>query len=401
MKLFTVNPTRKLSSWVDAFYEHTSLLPSPSLFRKWAGIATVAGALSRRVWVKTFNSQLFPNLYIIICSPPGVGKTVLTSKVQDIFSEMKGHFLAPSSVSRASLMDVLEESKHSVFRPMEIPPTVQFNSLFIVTNELATLIPAYEQDFMGTLTDIYDCKRYGEKKRTKDITISMPAPQINMLAATSPSYLNELMPMGGWDQGFISRVILVFSGETVLRDPFEELTETSIKQKDLVDDLRIIGELYGRITFDESAALALKTWHLKGGPPKPDHPKLIHYNTRRTAHLLKLCMVASVSRSNDLRVTVEDYQTALNWLLEAELYMSDTFKAMTQGGDSKAIEDIYYYVYQAYIKNKKPVPEYQLINFIQNRVPAHSVMRVLENMVRGGLLKKVLDAYEPLMRKQV
>lgn len=392
---------RKLDNWIDAFVNHTNILPSPELFRKWAGIATVAAAMERKVWVKTYNTHLYPNLYTLLVAPPGIGKTVLTSYVQDLYGTLEKHHLAPSALSRASLVDALHDATRNEVRPQETPSVITFNSMFIAINELSTIMPGYDNDFMGTLTDIYDGKRYGERKRGKDINFIMLAPQLNMLAATSPSYLNELMPLGAWDQGFISRVILIYSGETLFRDPFAETLQGENPHKDLVHDLKIIGALYGRMTFEEEAAKVLTEWARQGGPPKPDHPRLIHYSTRRTAHLLKLCQIASVARNDELKVTMDDYQTALNWLIEAEVYMPDIFKSMAVGGDARAIEDCWYYTYHLYLKEKKPINESRIINFLQQKVPAHSVMRVLDIMVRSKLFDKELDGYKPLMRRQV
>jgi hypothetical protein len=229
----------------------------------------------------------------------------------------------------------------------------------------------------------------------------MMAPQLNILAATSPAYLNEVMPTGAWDQGFISRVILIYSGETLFRDPFQEVASPEASHRALATDLKVIGELYGKMTFDKDAAETLVEWARQKGPPTPEHPKLIHYNTRRTAHLLKLCQIASAARGDDLKIIMEDYQTALNWLLEAEVYMPDIFKSMASGGDSRIIEDCWFYAYQLYIKEKRPIHEARIISFLQQKAPAHSVMRILDLMVRSKLFDKELDGYKPLMRKQV
>lgn len=397
--------TRKLKSWIDAFFEYTDIFPSPPLFRKWAAISAVAAVLERKVWVRTFNSNLYPNLYTVLVSPPGVGKTFLTSFIQELWTELTipigDHYMAPSSVTRASLMDCLHEAERKLILPQQTPSIVTFNSLMIAVNELGTLIPVYDNDFMNTLTDIYDCKRIGERKRAKEINYTLTAPQFNIITGTTPSYLNSVMPIGAWDQGFISRVILVYSGESQIKDPFHEIELGNKSNGELINDLKVIGDLYGKMTFEEDAANALGAWHKAKGPPIPDHPRLVHYVTRRTAMLLKLCMIASASRSNDLVVNLDDYQIALDWLLEVEAFMPDIFKSMVAGGDSRAIEDTWHYAYQVYIREKKPIVEARLINFLQQRVPAHSVVRVMEVMLKSKLLEKHLDAYIPMMRKQV
>ena len=393
---------RKLPSFIDGFSEYTEGLPSPSLFRKWAGIAIVAGALERKVWLTTRMGNLYPNLYTIFVAPPGVGKTVLTSRIWSMWQGLKSHHVASSSVTKASLIDELNEARRDLVRPEGVD---SFNSLLVASNELGVLIPGYENDFMNTLTDLYDGHPFGERRRTREINIKMEKPQLNFVAATTPSYLNNVMPEGAWDQGFISRVLLIYSGETTLRPLFEENNVNQKLYKDLEHDLDIIGKLYGPCVFDDAPAKLITDWHMAGGPPAPDHPRLLHYNIRRTAHLLKLCVIASVSRSDELRVTEADFVTAFDWLVEVETFMPDIFKAMKSGGDSKAIESTWHFCYEHWMKKKEPIPETIVVGFLQERIPAHSVMRVLDIMVKSGLLTKQITskgqpAYKP-MAKQV
>lgn len=355
--------------------------------------------LERKVWVKTFE-VLYPTLYTIIVAPPGVGKSVITSLTQKFWLDMPDHHVSPTAVSRASLIDALNEAQRKIIHPTT-QQVQSFNSLMVVVNELGVFIPGYDNEFMNTLTDIYDGKPYTEKKRSSKLDLEMKAPQLSLLAATTPSYLNAVMPEGAWDQGFISRVVLVYSGETQLRSLFQKKTIDAAPYDDLLHDLKIIGSLYGEIFFTPEAATAIDMWHMKKGPPTPDYPKLAHYNTRRTQHLLKLCMVAAVSEGNDLIVTIEHFHTALSWLLEAEQFMPDIFRSMAIGGDAKALEDCHHYAHQVYLKTKEDVSEARLIEFLQNRVPAHNVERILGLMVKSKLLEKTLTGYKPRAKRVI
>lgn len=391
---------RRLPSWIQGFYEYTDALPSPGLWRKFAAISLIAGALERRVWIKTAMGNLFPNMFMILVGPPGAGKTILTSQIYDFWSTLQdgtdtGHHVAASSVTAASLIDSLNEAQRRIVRPTAIPPVETFNSLKICSNELGVFLPAYENSMMNLLTDIYDGRPYSERRRGKDINIKIERPQLNIIAATTPSYLTNILPEGAWDQGFLSRTILVYSGETVIRPLWDESPKNEKMYKDLVADLKVVGEMFGKMTFTPDAAKVVSDWHMEGGPPQPEHPKLLHYNTRRTAHLLKLCMVASASRGDDFEINLDDVQLALDWLIEVETFMPDIFKAMSQGGDSRAIQDCWYHCYQIWIKEKRPIAEPRIVYFLQERVPAHSVMRIIEVMRQAKLLEKQLDGYVP------
>jgi hypothetical protein len=382
--------TRKLDNWIDGFMSYTKDLPSPDLFKKWCAISAVAGAMERKCWIRTMGSKLYPSMYIILVAPPGVGKTVVSSLVRNMWLELEGQHVANSSVSKASLIDDLRDATREIMRPGEDPSIVRFNSLKVAANELGVLIPAYDNEFMNVLTDIYDGHGYSERRRTKDLQFNLNAPQFHLLAATTPSYLNNILPEGAWDQGFLSRTMLVYSGVRTLVDPFADTRNSDINDKDLRSDLKKIGEAYGEYKFtDESKAMITK-WHMENGPPTPEHPKLHHYLTRRTQHLLKLCMVAAAATSSKKVIEIDHVQLALDWLIEVEHFIPDIFKSMSMGGDSKAIEETWYFVYKTYTtsKDKDPVPAARVFRFLQERVPAHAVEHIIGIMVKAGLLKE-------------
>lgn len=260
---------------------------------------------------------------------------------------------------------------------------------------------------MNNLTDIYDGFTLEQKRRGKDLKIKIPSPQINLLGACTPSYLNEVMPKGAWDQGFISRTIIIYSGDRIRKDPFIDDSTAALTGRlhsDLLHDLKTIASETGQMSFTTPAAEAIKAWVHAGGPPEPTHLRLQYYNSRRMAHLLKLCMISSISHSNDKVIGLEHYREALNWLVEAETYMPDVFKSMTGGGDSSAMEEAWEYMWTIYSKENKPIAEHRIIHFLRERVPAHSVMRVLEIMVKGRMIEVSIQGggfqgYKPTSRQ--
>lgn len=378
---------RKLSNWLDGFEEYMKGRGSPALFVRWAGIFTLSSALERRAWVKTGKGILYPNMYVVSVGPPGAGKTLAMAAGREMLEEVEGIHIAPTSVTKASLIDAMEGAKRTIIRPQDNPSTISYNSLIVTSDELGVFLPAYENDFMNVLTNIYDCRIYSETRRTKNVSIKIDHPQLSLAAATTPSYLNALLPEGAWDQGFLSRTLLIYSGAEDPGDLFKENNGNEGLYKDLVYDLKSIGKFYGKFEWEPAAAEAMTAWHKARGEPVPDHPKLQHYNTRRTAHLLKLCMVASISSSSSGVITVENFVEALDWLVVAETAMPDIFKSMRSGGDGRVMEEAWHFVYQIYIKTKKAVSEQRLMRFISERTPAYSVERIIQIMEKQGQIK--------------
>ncbi len=382
---------QRLQSWIESYVELTDNQGAPEIFRRWAAIACVAGVMERKVWIKTSKGNLYPNLYTILVAPPGVGKSVALANVELFWREIKDLHVAPTSVTKASLMDALKDATRRIVQPAMIPPYVEFNSLLVLASELGVLVPGYENEFMNALTTLYDCGYYAERRRTNSLKFEMAAPQLNLVGATTPGYLQNLMPEGAWNQGFASRVIFVFAGTQVITDIFSEVETNDLLNQQLHRDLAVIFDRFGPITVDPAVQKTFMNWARAGGPPTPDHPRLEHYLTRRTTHLLKLCMVAAISRADGPwdQVHMVDYERAMNWLLEAEHYMPDIFRAMT--GKVGAQDELWHFVFTLYAKTKKPIPEQKLVAFLRERVPSHEVMKTIEIMVRSGIFRVQQD----------
>ncbi len=387
---------RNCPNFIDGFTSYMSDKGSPDLYVKWSAIFTVGAAMERTCWLNNSKGILYPSQFIILVGPAGVGKSVCTnaaSKLLKGINKQGGLFhMAPSSVTKASLIDALNKAERSIIRPQSTPSITSFNSLTAIPNEFGVFLPSWEGDFMSTLTDIWNCMDYGETRRTKDLQIHMDHTQINLLSATTPTYLQNLLPEGAWETGFMSRTLCVYSGQHIVTDVFGDRLHNDELWDALRKDIKKIYDLFGEFSVDEDARHAVNSWNRAGQPPRPDHPKLIGFNARRMEHLLKLCMIASAADSDDLIITLDHYAEALDWLVELETFMPDIFKSMTRGGDAEAMEECYYFAVKQYMRKEEPVPEHMIYAFLQQRSPAHSISRIIEIMVSSRMFKQVLGS---------
>lgn len=370
-----------MDCWIESFVSYHDNLDTPTLFRKWAAITVVAAAMEQRTYLMT-SSRLYPNVYCFLVAHPGVGKTRTIRAARAYAAEIPEFHFAPTSVTAASLVDSMLAAKRTIIRPPD--PVLEYNSLMITADELGAFMHKYDDEMIGVLSAFYDNDPYGQRRRSADLKIQIKSPQISILAGSTPSNLLKFIPEGAWDQGFTSRIILVFSDERILGDDFADTSKPL--NPDLIADLRAISALSGRYTVTEEYRNLVNLWRRAGETPAPTHPKLIHYNTRRRVHLYKLSMVSAAARSDTLVLGREDFNRAMNWLVEAETYMPDIFRAGATGADGKAMDEIWHYI--ASINAGQPVSEAKIVNFARERVPAHSVMRIFEIMERSGMIKE-------------
>ena len=372
---------RKFISWIDQFVQHTDNLDAPEIFRRWAAISAIAATLEQKVWLKSGGGILYPNLYVVLVGHPGVGKTRTIRKAREYLLEIPDYHIAPTSMTAASLIDTLVDCKRMI---IQLPnPPIEYNSMVIAADELGAFVHKYDDEMIAVLSAFYDPDPYGHSRRGKDIKIKIKSPQLNLLCGTTPSNLIKFIPEGAWDQGFCSRLILVFSDERIIGDDFAAVTRTL--SPDLLYDLKIINSQVGEYGVTEDYRNLVNNWREAGEGPQPNHPKLLHYNTRRRAHLYKLSIVAAIDRSSTLLLTADDFHRAKGWLEEAEVLMPDIFKAGGVSADSKAMDEIYHFV----LMSGKLVPEHKITKFASSLVPAHSVVRVLELMMRAKMIEAV------------
>lgn len=355
--------------------------------------------MERKCWTLT-SSRLYPNLYIILVGPPGVGKSVVVKLAGEVLRALKEIFVAADSVSSASLIDNIKDSQRAVIGPF---PYV-YNALQVIASELGVFIPAYDPMFMNTLTKMYDGESYEERRRTGKVQhVKIENPLLSILGSCTPSYLNSFLPEGAWDQGFTSRTIFVYHGTLEKHNIFTKVPQHNFNEgllRDLVVDLNAVNSLRGEFIWTEDAMAAATFWFHKDCPPVPEHAKLKHYLSRRITHVLKLAMVSSVNKNNEMKVTAENFEEAKNWLLEAEDRIPEIFVGIATTEEARAIEDLVFIVKKHYERTKKPVGEHILVDFLKDRVPIYTINKILEVLTRTRKFRMELvsgvPAYVPL-----
>jgi hypothetical protein len=369
-----------LESWIESFVQSTSALESPECFRLWAAITTISAAVEQKVYLQT-TSILYPNIYCFLVAHPGVGKTRTVRAARQYYLETPEPHVAPTSMTGSAMVDTLLASKRTFIRLPEGP--LEYNSMYITADELGAFMHKYDDEAIAIMSAFYDSDEYGQRRRGNDLKLKIKSPQLNVLCGTTPSNLLKYLPESAWEQGFTSRVVMVFSDERTIGDDFAD--HKSDLNPDLIHDLRGIAGLMGKFEVTAEYRDCVNLWRTQGEPPLPTHPKLIHYATRRRVHLYKLSMVSAIDRSDTLLLTRDDFNRALNWLAQAEYAMPEIFKAGAGNADAKAMEEIFHYVLTQCVGGRM-CPERKIVSFAKERVPIHSVMRVIDIMIAAGQL---------------
>ena len=150
-KLTNGSAKRKLESWIGQFVQYTDNIESPEIFRKWSAISTIAAVLQRKVYMRT-QSALYPNLYVFLVARAGVGKTRAIYAADEFVRKIEGIVHGHTSMTMASLVDRLSEAKCRIQRLAKGEGMLEYNSLYVVADELSAFMSEYESGLIAGLT---------------------------------------------------------------------------------------------------------------------------------------------------------------------------------------------------------------------------------------------------------
>lgn len=330
---------------------------------------------------------LYPNMYIILVGPPGSGKTVAVSQTQRLWARANKFNIAPDSITGAGLMDHLKANGLKTFS--RNGHFISYYSCLVPSEEFGNLIKTHDKDFLSLLNKIYDNPDVvSERTRKAGEVLPIDNPTMTILAGTQPAYIDDIFPELAWRQGFTSRLIMIYCADQPKRKVFGEKYIEASRNPQLAAHVARLAELQGEFTWSDEAADELETWHESGLDPAPRHFRLVTYNSRRLAHVIKLCMVHSAAEDDSLVIQVHHLEAARMALLEAESAMPEIFKEVSGRSAAAAMEQALHWAIEEHLRTKKPVSEFNLTWQLSRKVPAYEVTKIIENMVNAGMLKE-------------
>lgn len=346
--------------------------------------------------------RVFPNLWILLTGPPAVGKSIAIDPIKKLWKKTKGKVkVASNSVTRASILDEMNAAKEATLIPGLTNgggALYEHNSLSIGASELGVLVGEYDQPFLNLLTELYDCKDDFSATTRTSKSVYLTHVYLNLIAGVQPAYLSYLLPDVAWGQGFMARMIMVYSATCPHVDLWGE--EEEFEKPKLIASLeqRIKNflNLYGKVTTQPEAIEFFREWERKNFAPAPMHSKLGHYSSRRKYYIRKLCIISAASRGDAMTITLKDMEWAKDALLEAERTMPDAFRDMSGKSDAAVMRELHQACWQEYAKYQKPIHKSFLWNILHRRCPSDKIPRIIVAVDQMGMITKIAeDLYIP------
>lgn len=374
--------TLSTGNLIDDFVADTRGTESPELFRKWSAIAAISGLAQRRIWCDIGKGKLFPNQYILLVSPPGVGKSVVLKLVDTLWTLNKKIHIGDETTTVAGLLDFLQDCASPV--TIEGHPE-NTHPITVAPREYGTYMKAYDLGVLNVLNDFWDCpKSFSEMTRGGGKN-TIEYPVLNIISGTQPSFLNNVLPEEAWQLGFCSRLILVYDwkAETLrTRDRLRLPAFPIDKYAPIVDALC---SFEGELTFTDDALDLFDEWIIdQKMAPVPYHPRLLSYVARRPVHWLKVAMCVTLA-AGDKVITHPHLEKAKAILLEMENMVPEIFRDMSKESDKDIIDEVKLALIRLTLK-QAAFPERKLVQLLTTKVAAHRVSYFIETLISAGYI---------------
>lgn len=330
---------RKLDDWITGYLDYTENTEPPELFKAWCAISGIAAALQRKCYTNLWSGKIYPNMYIVLVADAAGRKGTAMRPIIHMMRETKIKLVA-SSITKEALCQELDKSKRFIDPGTSLK---MHSSLTVMSEELTVFLGQNNVQLISFLNDWYDCTEPWEYKTKGSGSNEIIGVWLNLLGASTPAFLRTALPADAIGGGLLSRIIFIYAMDRKIL-PLPEYTQEEETMKNLLlDDLEAIHMLKGQFVQTPEFREVFIPWYLKSEEEKKfsDHDCLLYYSGRRPTHLLKLCMIMSASRGNDMQLEVRDFNRALALLEVTEKRMPEVFSGRGKDKNAEMLEKVY------------------------------------------------------------
>jgi hypothetical protein len=328
--------------WHESFWQcvhpHTD---APDSFILWSAISLIGATLKNNVNFEIGTYTLYPNQFIVLVSPPGVGKGTAMSLVNDLISGSK-----PPIVNTLSDRITAERIIERIADGWQAPPKIvgtqlvmgaQDHNCIIFSTELRVLLGASEW-MLEFLEESWSKTTFDYQTKNKG-NVSITSMCCSLLAASVPDFLRNVRQEASMviTGGFSSRCLFIYAESPSKDLPWPEPLQKNKKSKELYDklatDLQEISKLRGEFKVTTGARVIFEKFLIanRQAATIDDSEAVSNFRARVKAHVLKLAMVLSASRSDDLVITDIDMTNAIAEISKVTASLEKLFRG---AGDS-------------------------------------------------------------------
>lgn len=299
----------------------------PTFFYRWSAIAGLGAWLGRDVHLKFGDTEIYPNMYVILMGEPGTKKSTAIKKMKKLLARVGyNKFSAEKTSKEKFLLDLggVDDPTDSNddFLDAGLFGEDETREVFIGADEFNDFFGNNILEFVSMLGVLWDFEGTYENKIKNGQSIQIPNPCVSILGGTTPTTFNATFPNEIIGQGFFSRTLAVHAAPTGKKITWPY--SPSEEEKDEIEKylLAIKTNHNGAIPLSKEATRLVDK--IYQGWENISDVRFASYANRRHIHLLKLILIVTCSRMGK-QVEVEDVVYANTILHHTEQFMPQAY----------------------------------------------------------------------------
>ena len=275
----------KDGGFISQYMDYMSDIETPEAYDFWCAIWAIGATCGRNVFVDRPHLPVHLNWYIILSADSGTTrKSTAVRSIEKITDPLLGGLTVNTKVSPERLINSLWDKAKDQ----------DTATCIIVVPEVVTLLgkEGYMVNMPSLLTDLYDCPNRIDGG-TKDETITVRNIYVNLLSASTPSWLVTAINPQVIEGGFTSRVIFVAETKRKRAIPWpsqERVSEDRVRETLKARSKEARG--IGKISCNTSGLAVYKKWYTSRLAHKDTYRS--SFEAREDDHVLKLAACLSI-----------------------------------------------------------------------------------------------------------
>lgn len=316
--------------FISAYLKYVGKTESPVIYHRWACLSMLSAYLGRTIHFQFGHKTVYPNIFCVLMGSPGTRKSVPINISKDVLANAGfKDFSANKTTLEAFIEDLMPDTSE------EFLESLDFSRKFVACDEFNNFIGYNNEAFISVLGELWDCPKefkYSLRKAGKSVFLNNP--YVTILGGNTPKNFRRAFPVELIDQGFFSRLMLIYSRPLGSEHKITFPVTPSEEARNAISGMLVkIGSMCsGEVSLSSEASKLLDSIYkeYKG----VDDRRFSYYNSRRLEHLIKLSMLIAASNCTT-DISREHVLYAHTILVQAEIYMP---KALGEYGKSRVAE---------------------------------------------------------------
>ena len=377
---------------LEDYLTYTKHSESPESYHIWTYLSMVAGIVGKRCWLEFNYFNVFPNMYIVLVSLPGVGKKSTAIRIGEkcvLDSE------APVAITRDAITpQALIMELEAAFTIFDTPAGKKYgsSSLTVFSSELVTLIGG-NVAMIEFLTDIYDSGKKWEYKTKGSGKFTINNPCLNVISCVTTDIFCNRIVKDAVSGGFISRSLMIYDPHIKVISPFAMPTAEELEARErVVNRFTELKDIYGQVYFTPEAKDYYEQWYHEEFSKLKKATQHIEFNSRKHIHVAKAAMLMAISELQ-LEIDVYTLKAAIELLRRVEHNMKFIYLS---AGASK-FSEVYLKILSA-LNTMDSITESEILAVFMKDLTLEEFTDQIEMLVRVGFITVGINGNDKVLR---